>query len=125
MVANGDCLPGTGSVFAFGTDCHTMEIRARIVMELVLYKDYYLTDSNLIKGLEVQKKLDETKKAFAFYSDEYIYSDVVTENLIEQVFGARMFEYNKTQILHGYLADFCTIKRPSNANLFCISTAEQ
>lgn len=53
-IANGDCLPGTGSVYAFGDDTRADEIRARIVVELVLNEDYYLEESNLQKGIEEQ-----------------------------------------------------------------------
>ena len=42
--ADGDCLPASGSVFAFGNDAHANEIRtqiARIAIKLALHKDYY------------------------------------------------------------------------------------
>ena len=36
---NVNCLPGCGSVFAFGKDDHPAQIRVRIVHELVLHDD--------------------------------------------------------------------------------------
>ncbi|CAC5381580.1 unnamed protein product [Mytilus coruscus] len=39
---DGDCLPATGSVFAFGSDRHPIEIRTRIILEQVMQQDKYL-----------------------------------------------------------------------------------
>jgi hypothetical protein len=43
-------LPSCGSVFGYGSDTNSAEIRVRIVTELVLNDDYYLDNKSLLKG---------------------------------------------------------------------------
>ena len=38
VIGDGNCLPRTGSIFAYGTEEHHEEIRAKIIMEQVLHK---------------------------------------------------------------------------------------
>ncbi|XP_041368077.1 uncharacterized protein LOC121382620 [Gigantopelta aegis] len=83
--ANGECLPATGSVFAFGNDNSTTEIRTRIVLELVQNKPFYLDESNLTKGMPTVGKPANTIKAFAMYSGEYIPGIHLTERTIETI----------------------------------------
>ncbi|KAL3885704.1 hypothetical protein ACJMK2_025750, partial [Sinanodonta woodiana] len=45
--ADGDCLPGCGSLFIYGDDSHASEIRLRIILELVLHEEYYMDKKNL------------------------------------------------------------------------------
>lgn len=45
IIADGNCLPRCGSVFAFHTQDHHQEIRVRIIAELVLHEDFYLSDA--------------------------------------------------------------------------------
>ncbi|KAL3890798.1 hypothetical protein ACJMK2_003076 [Sinanodonta woodiana] len=68
--ADGNCLPYSGSVLAFGNDRYATEIRARIILEQTLYEEYYLQENYLKNGLDDPPKFD-IKKAFAMYSDEY------------------------------------------------------
>ena len=48
--ADGDCLPGSGSVFAFGTDQQSDLLRLKIIHELVLNSDFYTSEKNMLKG---------------------------------------------------------------------------
>ncbi|KAL3857431.1 hypothetical protein ACJMK2_012102 [Sinanodonta woodiana] len=68
--ADGNCLPYSGSVLAFGNDRYATEIRARIIIEQTLSEEYYLQENYLKNGLDDPPKFD-IKKAFAMYSDEY------------------------------------------------------
>ncbi|KAL3836889.1 hypothetical protein ACJMK2_022296 [Sinanodonta woodiana] len=68
--ADGNCLPYSGSVLAFGNDRYGTEIRAKIIIEQTLYEEYYLQENYLKNGLDDPPKFD-IKKAFAMYSDEY------------------------------------------------------
>lgn len=43
VTADGYCLPYNGSIFAFGNENNSSEIRVRIVIETVLHKKMYLT----------------------------------------------------------------------------------
>jgi len=68
--ADGNCLPYSGSVLAFGKDSHATEIRVRIIIEQALNEQYYLDQTNLEKGLKESPRYD-IKKTFAMHSDEY------------------------------------------------------
>ena len=49
-IADGNCLPSTGSIFAFGEPKHTSEMRVKILFEFVLQKDTYLDNEFLSRG---------------------------------------------------------------------------
>ena len=93
--ADGNCLPASGSVFAFGNDDHTDEIRTRIVVKLALHKDYYLGDHTLINGLKCPNKIGDTAKAFAMYSDEYVAGVNLTPYIIETIFKHEVLKITK------------------------------
>jgi hypothetical protein len=66
--ADGDCLPGCGSVFVYGDDSHATELRLRIILELVLHEDYYMER----KHFEVATssgKIRDLRKSLAMYSE--------------------------------------------------------
>lgn len=42
IYGDGNCLPRCGSLFAYGTENKHLDIRARIVLHLVKYKEIYL-----------------------------------------------------------------------------------
>ena len=71
--ANGDCMFGSGSVFACGKDDDDLvcELRLRVIIELTLYTDYYLDETNLVNGFSHPTKPNEILKAYAMYSDEF------------------------------------------------------
>lgn len=99
--ADGDCLPGSGSVFAFGNDAHPNEIRTRIAIELALHKDYYLDDNNLKKGLKCPPKNGDTTKAFAMYSEEYVAGVHLTPSIIEMIFEHEVLKLVKPKSYMG------------------------
>lgn len=65
-VGDGNCLPRVGSLFAFGTEEHHVEIRVRIFMELCRFEDTYVDNSFLNRGMSVQS--DKIAIAYASYS---------------------------------------------------------
>ncbi|GFS03152.1 hypothetical protein ElyMa_001142600 [Elysia marginata] len=50
--SDGDCLPASGAIFAFGKDSCPEEIRVRIIHELAINAEFYLDNGNLSRGLE-------------------------------------------------------------------------
>ena len=70
--ADGDCLPGSGSVFAFGTDQQSDLLRLKIIHELVLNSDFYTSEKNMLKGFVKKTSENELIKAYAMYSDKFI-----------------------------------------------------
>ena len=67
--SDGNCLPSTGSTFAFGNKCQVHEIRLRIVLKLVKHEKYYLNDSFLESGTYSRKGTEQTslKKQYCEY----------------------------------------------------------
>lgn len=51
--ADGNCLPYTGNVHAFGTEKRGAEMRVSIVTELALHQQLYLEQTYLQRGLDV------------------------------------------------------------------------
>lgn len=50
--ADGNCLPYTGSIIAFGNEDRAAEIRVKIIVEAVLHMDLYLSHEYLGRGIE-------------------------------------------------------------------------
>lgn len=48
VIGDGNCLPRSESVFAFGNEHNPCEIRVRIIIELCLHMELYL-DNNYLK----------------------------------------------------------------------------
>ena len=70
---DGDCLPGCGSVFAFGKDDHSDLLRLLIIHELALHADFYTKEENLMKGYQKETSgSNELVHAYAMYSDKFI-----------------------------------------------------
>lgn len=82
--ADGDCLPGCASMFAYGNDNHPAEMRVRIIHELALHDDYYLNGDNLSRGLATSDP-EKVIKNFYMYSPEYI-SDTKKEDMNYELF---------------------------------------
>lgn len=79
IVGDGNCLPRSASLLAFGTEDWFGEMRARIVIELVLNEDFYLTDDNL------SSTTPGLSKFYAQYSDEYNL-EVLTPGTIRHIY---------------------------------------
>lgn len=68
VTGDGNCLPYTGSVLAFGHEKYGQEMRVRIVFELAMHKDLYLSNEHLRAGLAENSTLNDLSVAFAMYS---------------------------------------------------------
>ena len=68
---DGNCLARVGSLIAFGTSQFHMDIRMRIAVEMILYKDMYLDDAYLSRSLPGKQRL--SARAVAQFSDSYVY----------------------------------------------------
>ena len=112
--ADGDCLPGCGSVYAFGSDQHPAEIRVHIVHELALHEEYYLTEDNLRKGHSRDKK-HKVKNSFRMYSEEYLPGIQLNEKTIRTVFEHEVMKISKQKTYMGIWQIFAlasVLKRP-------------
>jgi hypothetical protein len=73
VTPDGDCLPHTGSVLAFGSQDHPNEIRLRIILELILHGDLYLNPDYLRRGEEnmTDQLANNLPNNFTMYSGQY------------------------------------------------------
>ncbi|KAK6174428.1 hypothetical protein SNE40_017706 [Patella caerulea] len=83
IIGDGNCLPRCSSKFIFGNEENHVEMRSRIVIEMVLNKET-LTDSVLLcRGLSVKEDL---VKSYVMYSDEYKFGRRISKQVIEETF---------------------------------------
>jgi hypothetical protein len=67
---DGNCLCRVGSVLMYGTEDHHLEVRLRIAVEMILFRDIYLDEEHLSKGLPDTQRL--TPAMVAQFSDRYV-----------------------------------------------------
>ena len=85
--ADGDCLPHCGSLFAFGHEKWSQEIRARIIIELVLHKDDYLSPEYLRRGINAtDRQASKLPSKYAMMSDSYIPGNRLNEGEIDHLY---------------------------------------
>ena len=85
--ADGNCLPRSGSVHAYGDETHPIEMRARIVIELVTNEDVYMDSEYLRKGEPMTDRQAKLLPAsYTMYSDEYIPGTRITDSTTKHVF---------------------------------------
>lgn len=73
--ADGNYLPSAVSVFGYGDCNHSTEMRVRIITELALHEESYLSDKYLTReGSHIMDNMDNQKlvSMFCQYSDYYI-----------------------------------------------------
>jgi len=114
--ADGNCLPYSGSVLAFGKDSHATEIRVRIIIEQALNEQYYLDQTNLEKGLKESPRYD-IKKTFAMHSDEYRHG---TDHLNVQTTIQQIYQREVMKIRQ-HMADLCSVVYITTENIFDLS----
>jgi hypothetical protein len=78
--ADGNCIHRCGSIFAFGHDNWHREIRARIVMELVINEGLYLY---IRRGTDIKCNVKEN---FAQYSEIFTPGIILTDHIIASIF---------------------------------------
>ncbi|KAK3108762.1 hypothetical protein FSP39_015119 [Pinctada imbricata] len=119
--ADGDCLPASGSVYAYGHDKCPNELRARIVIELTLNKAYYLEEKNLRKGLSEfePKTRNHVKKSFAMYSDGYIPGITLSDEIIETINEREVMDMSKPKSFMG-IWQLCALSSVLKMPLFSV-----
>ncbi len=86
VVGDGNCLPRSGSLLAFGEEEHPHEIRVRIIIELCLHKELYLDDDFLKLGFANETTIASLKHELANISPCATHGDVLTDAVIERIF---------------------------------------
>jgi hypothetical protein len=66
---DGNCFSRVGSIILYGTESHHLEVRLRIAIEMIMFRDLYLDEEHLSKGLPDKQRL--TPAMVAQFSDNY------------------------------------------------------
>lgn len=117
--ADGDCLPHTGSIIAFGQENLNSEIRVRIVQELCLHKNLYLSPEYLRQGIDVSD--NEAKKLpgkFAMFSEHYL-GGPLTETTIESIYTQEVVTISRQYTYMGIWQLFA-LSNVLNTRLFSV-----
>ena len=101
--ADGNCLPSCGSVFGYGSDTNSAEIRVRIVTELVLNDDYYLDNKSLLKGTctDGGNSTKQLPKIYAQYSDMYVPGMTLTDSMVKNIYQMEAIKIKKDKSYMG------------------------
>lgn len=104
IYGDGNCLPRCGSLFAYGTEDKHLDIRARIVLHLVKYKEIYL-NADFIR-IDRRKSTNDAR-TFAMFS-EFFSGENLTELAVQR-------------ILHGSVADGSSCQCFEETSKICLS----
>ena len=93
--ANGNCLPSSGSRFAFDSSDETTEIRVRIVVESVVHEDNYLDNKYLNRGLPAHAEGKNLPMTYAQYSDVFIPGTRLSKSVIRKIYRKEIMAIRK------------------------------
>ena len=82
--ADGNCIPRTASYISNGTESMHIEMRVRIVHELIAHRALYLDDSFLSRGLATEETRNVALR-YAQYSPCYVSEATLTDSDIDQL----------------------------------------
>ena len=82
--ADGNCIPRTASYISNGTESMHVEMRVRIVHELIAHKALYLEDAFLSRGLATEETRNVALR-YSQYSPWYVPEATLTYSDIDQV----------------------------------------
>jgi hypothetical protein len=111
--ADGNCLPYTGSVHAFGTENKGDEMRVRIVTELALHHELYLNQTYLERGLSFEAKNLPTW--YAMYSELFLPGMLLNDTTIKALFQNEVVSVSEDKCYMGIWQLFALpsiLKRP-------------
>ena len=72
IYGDGNYLARVGSMFAYGSEEYHLDVRLRIVMELVMHRDYYLDAEKMAMGWPSGQTPHPTPVQIAQYSESFV-----------------------------------------------------
>ena len=100
--ADGDCLPHTGSVLAFGHEEAAQELRVRIIVELVVHDDLYLDHTFVNRGTIVSKRnARNILNNYTMYSGQYEVDRRITRRDIVFTYQSEALEMATSSVYMG------------------------
>lgn len=93
IYGDGNCLPRSASLIAYGTENQHCEMRRRIVREMIMNKEKYLDESTSGKG---RNEMGQTNvpKTIASYSSEYK-AERLSKNNIAKIFEREIIQISR------------------------------
>ena len=101
VLADGNCLPSCGSVFAFGNITETDEMRVRIIYEQVMHEDVYLDDEYLGLGIKDKSLQEGLSKRFSQYSEFYVPGVCLTNDIIKDIYRREVLSITEDRSFMG------------------------
>ena len=101
VTGDGNCLPRSASVIAYGNEEQHEEFRVRILTELITNEDLYLDDNFLSSGLDLKDRTRQLSKQFAMYSTRYVPGDVLTPAVVRRIFRNELLDIAKPKAYMG------------------------
>ena len=89
----GDCLPCSGSFYAFGNVEHHIEIRVRIAVELAIHSELYLDDQFLASG--VNANYTPRTISYAMFSKLYCPGATLPQESVRKIFESEIMNIVK------------------------------
>ena len=82
--ADGNCLAHCGTILS---NASHEEMRTRIVAELVMHEDDYLSNHHLRNGTTISdKEANNLTTAYTMYSERYTQGDIITKAVVQRVY---------------------------------------
>lgn len=90
VLGDGNCLPRSGSFLAFGNEDNHVEIRVRMVQELLLHDEFYLDDQSLAHGK--QSASSNITRTYTQFSPKYVPGTALNETVIQQLYQQEVMD---------------------------------
>ena len=99
-LGDGNCLTRSLGKGFSGSDNMHVEIRARIVVDGIMNKKFYLSPACLNRGASLIRQEESLPVIYTKYSDYYVNGQKITEDTIEYVYLGELHECSR---LHTYM----------------------
>lgn len=109
VMADGNCLPRTASLLAFGTEGRHQEMRKRIAVDMVINEEKYIK----LEHLESGRCRDRLIKSCTMYSEYYIPGTKITAEIVQKIYRKEVMEILKLSTYMG-IWEICALATVMN-----------
>ena len=89
-----NCLCRSVSYSYSGDNSMHIEMRLRIIVEGVIHKDKYMSNTYLVKGLSIDRA-EPLPYLYVQYSDYYVNGQRITDNTVEYIYSRELHDCSK------------------------------
>ena len=119
IAGDGNCLPRCASVLVYEDEEHHTEMRARIILELVLAQEFYLDESFLQDGCQGSNVL----ATYSMFSGQVVPTPFV-QNSAQSVMREEIMDMRKASAYMGDLAITCLRQHCRRSPTHCTRTLQ-